>query len=62
MTKYLVESRREFVEDFDNWTGDYIIAEDKEEAVEFYKDWLIENGCEPEEVEEMEYRVSEYRA
>lgn len=60
MTKYRVESRRDYTEIFDNYVGDYIVAETEEEAIEFYKKWLVENGCTVEEVEECEYRVSEW--
>lgn len=60
MTKYRVESRRDYTEIFDNYVGDYIVAETEEEAIEFYKKWLVENGRTVEEVEEYEYRVSEW--
>lgn len=60
MRKWNVESRRNYTEIFDNYCGDYITAETEKEAVELYKAWLIENGCDPEEVEEYEYQVSEY--
>ena len=45
---------------FDNYVGDYIEAETEEEAVEFAKAYFIENGCDPEEVEEWEYQAKEY--
>lgn len=60
MTKYRVESRRGYTEIFDNYVGDYIVAETEGEAVELYKQWLVENGCDTEEVEEYEYQVSEW--
>lgn len=60
MTKYRVESRRDYTENFDNYVGDYIVSETEEEAVELYKQCLVENGCTVEEVEEYEYRVSEW--
>lgn len=60
MAKYRVESRRNYTENFDNYVGDYIIAETEEEAVELYKQWLVENGCAVEEVEEYEYQVTEW--
>lgn len=60
MTKYRVESRRDYTEDFDNYVGDYIVAETAEEAIELYKQWLVENGCNAEEVEGHEYQVSEW--
>lgn len=60
MKKYIVESREYYTEIFDNWASDYIEAESEEEAIEFYKDWLLENGCTEDKVEEMEYRAYEY--
>lgn len=59
MKKWNVESRRDYTEIFDNYVGDYIEAETEEEAVELYKDWLIENGCDPEEVDDYEYQIKE---
>ena len=60
--KFNVESRKDYTEIFDNYCGDYVVAETEEEAIELYKQRLIENGCESEEVEEYEYNVSEYYA
>ena len=60
MKKWMVESRKDYTEVFDNYVGDYIEAETEEEAVEFAKAYFIENGCDPEEVEEWEYQVKEY--
>ena len=57
MKKWNVESRRDYTEIFDNYVGDYIEAETEEEAVELYKAWLIENGCDPEEVDDYEYQI-----
>ena len=59
MKQYKVESRKNCLDDFDNLIGDYIEAEDSEEAMEFYKAWLVENGCDSEEVEDWEYRITE---
>lgn len=59
MKRYVVVSRRDYTEIFDNYVGDFIWAENEDEALDFYKAWLIENGCDPEEVEEMEFRVKE---
>lgn len=59
MKKWNVESRRDYTEVFDNYVGDYIEAETEEEAVELYKAWLIENGCDPEEVDDYEYQIKE---
>ena len=59
MKKWNVESRRDYTEIFDNYVGDYIEAETEEEAVELYKAWLIENGCDPEEIDDYEYQIKE---
>ena len=59
MKKWNVESRRDYTEIFDNYVGDYIEAETEEEAVELYKAWLIENGCDAEEVDDYEYQLKE---
>ena len=59
MKKWNVESRRDYTEIFDNYVGDYVEAETEEEAVELYKAWLIENGCDPEEVDDYEYQIKE---
>lgn len=59
MKKWNVESRRDYTEIFENYVGDYIEAETEEEAVELYKAWLIENGCDPEEVDDYEYQIKE---
>lgn len=42
-----------------NYVCDYIMAETEKEAIEMYKTWLVENGCDPEEVERYEYQVKE---
>lgn len=60
MKKWNVESRRDYAECFDNYCSDYIEAATEDEAIELYKQWLIENGCDPEEVENYEYRAKEY--
>ena len=59
MKQYKVESRKSCLDDFDNLIGDYIEAESSEEAMELYKAWLVENGCDPEEVECWGYRITE---
>ena len=59
MKKFNVESRRNYEEVFDNYAYDYIMAETEEEAIEMYKAFLVENGCDPEEVEEYEYQAKE---
>lgn len=60
MTKYRVESRRDYTEIFDNYVGDYFEAETEDEAIELYKAWLAENGCDVEEIEGYEYQVTEW--
>ena len=50
--------RRYYTEDFDNWVGDYIEVETKEEAIELVKHWLIDNGY-TDDVEELEFNVKE---
>lgn len=60
MKKWMVESRKNYTEVFDNYADDYIEADNEEEAIELYKAWLIENGCDPEEIEEWEYQAKEY--
>lgn len=61
MKKYNVECRKSYNDDFDNYVGDYIECESEEEAIELCKQWLIDNGMKPEEVEDLEYKVSEYK-
>lgn len=60
MKKFIVESRRDYNEIYDNYYGDFIEAETEEEAIELYKAWLIENGCEPDEVEDWQYQSIDY--
>ena len=60
MKKWMVESRKDYTEIFDNYAGDYIEADNEEEVIELYKAWLVENGCDPEEIEEWEYQAKEY--
>ena len=43
MKKFVVESRRDCKETFNNYYDDIIEAETKKEAIELYKKWLIEN-------------------
>ena len=56
---YIVESRRDYTEIFDNYVYGYICAANEDDALDFYKSCLIENGCDSKEVEEMEFRVKE---
>lgn len=60
MKKYKVTSAKSYFDIFQNYLGDYIVAETKEEAIEFYKQWLLENGMEEEEIEELVHKVEEY--
>ena len=57
--RFIVESRKDYCEIFDNYVYDYIYAENEDAAIETYKTLLVENGCDVEEVEEMEFRVEE---
>ena len=59
MKYYVVESRRDYAEIFDNYVYDYIYAENEVAAVEMYKSMLMAQGCDQEELEEMEFRVKE---
>lgn len=58
MKRYVVESRRDYTEVFDNYVYDYIYAENEDAAIETYKTLLVENGC-AVEVEKMEFRAEE---
>lgn len=69
MKKFIVESRRDCKETYNNYYDDIIEAETEEEAIEIYKSWLtielykawlIENDYEPIEIEEWQYRVIDY--
>lgn len=60
MKKYNVEMRKNYTDAFDNWIEDYVPAESKEEAIELAKSWLVENGMDQDEVEELEFQVSEW--
>lgn len=60
MKCYVVVSRRDYTEIFDNYANDFIYAENEDAAIETYKMMLIENGCDAEDLEEMEFRVKEY--
>ena len=59
MNRYTVESRRDYTEIFDNYVGDFVYAETEDEAIELVKEYYIENGCNQDDVEEMEFRVIE---
>ena len=59
MNRYTVESRRNYTENFYNYVGDFVYAETEEEAIELVKQYYIDNRYDPEEVEEMQFRVIE---
>ena len=59
MNRYTVESRRCYMENFVNYVGDFVYAETEDEAIELVKEYYIVNGCDPEEVDKMEFRVLE---
>lgn len=48
MKKYIVESATSFYEEFQNFADDYIEAETAEEAIDYYKTWMQENGEDPD--------------
>lgn len=56
MKKYIVQFRFDGI--FDNYIGDYILAENPEEALELAKEWFTENDGELEEIEI--FRVIDY--
>lgn len=60
MKKFIVEYRIDSNEIYGDYYGDIIEAETEEEAIELYKACLIENGCEPDEIEEWQYQVTDY--
>ena len=60
MKRFMVESRRSYEDIFDNYAGDYIVAETEEEAIEYYKERLAENGVSKEEIDDYDYQVREY--
>lgn len=60
MKRFMVESRRSYEDIFDKYAGDYIVAETEEEAIEYYKEWLAENGVSKEEIDDYDYQVREY--
>lgn len=60
LTCYIVESRRDYTEIFDNYAGSYVYAENEDAAIVLYKDWLlVVKGWSYEEVENMEFRARE---
>lgn len=61
MKKYNVEIRKDCNEEFDNWADDFTEAENAEEAVELVKQWLIDNGYDPDDVENLMFRAIEVK-
>lgn len=59
MNKYLVESRKDFTEIFDNYIFDYVQAHSECEAVAIYKQILLDMGADQEELDLYDYRVRE---
>lgn len=58
--RYMVESRTDYTGFFDTYMCAYVYAESEEDAIQLYKDWLMCNGCDPDEVEKMEFIAKEY--
>lgn len=57
LSAYIVETRRNREEDFDNWYGDYIIAATSEKAIQVYFNWLTSNGYTYEDAIKFECKV-----
>lgn len=53
MKKFIVESRRDYKETYNNYYDDIIEADTEEEAIELYKKWLIENHYCHNDIEEL---------
>ena len=62
MKKYNVEIRENMMNCWDNPVCDHTEAESEEEAIELTKDWMIEHGWNPEEVDNLMFRASELKA
>ena len=59
LKKYLVESRKDYTEKFDNYIFDYVQANDEDEALAIYKHILLHMGAEQDEIETYEYKATE---
>ena len=63
MKKYMVESRKDYTEIFDNYVGDYIEAESSEEAMELYlEDYLKDlfaSAPEPSQLQNIKTKENE---
>lgn len=58
LKKYLVESRKDCTENFDNYIFDYVQANDEDEALAIYKH-ILHMGAEQDEIETYEYKATE---
>lgn len=59
MKKFNVEIAKSYNNPFMNPVNDYVEAVDKQEAIEFVKDWMLENGMSFEEVESLIFQATE---
>lgn len=57
--RYVVEMKRSYNDDFDNWLDDYIEAETEYEALVLAKQWLIDHGYDGD-VDDLIYKISEF--
>lgn len=55
MKKYIVEMKKGYNDNWDNYIGDYIEAETEVEAIDHAKQWLLENGMTEDEVESLDF-------
>lgn len=59
LKKYLVESRKDFTENFDNYIFDYVQAHSEIAAVTIYKEILLNMGAQKYDIETYEYKATE---
>ena len=59
MKRYVVEMKRSYEEDLDNWLDDYIEAETEYEALVLAKQWLIDHGYDGD-VDDLIYKISQF--
>lgn len=57
MKKYIVEIRKDYNDCWDNYIDDYIEAETEIEAIDYAKQWLLENGMTEDEIENLYFLV-----
>lgn len=55
--KYVVEMRKDYNDCWDNYIGDYVEAETGIEAIDYAKQWLLENGMPEDEIESLDFMV-----